>query len=277
MADTDKKLKAADIAEISGISEREVRNISDEFASLIPSHTLGRIKIYEEKAVEVISKINSLKQSGTASEDIFTQFGKAAPAKKSTKERMTETLRKNQASLGARAAHITKDYGNSIPPDTKTRTSKKSSATTKSAEKAEKGETAEPPSMISMVTDAVSTAEKRVNRLISLADSAPDSEVADKIGAAELRISKLTLRIEKIESEIAAMQKTSERNMSDIKDMLSSLEKRTDIANEWVNYFEKSLDEYKASQDAVCNSLKKSVADAAAEIEELKKPFWKRK
>ena len=271
MADTEKKLKAADIAEISGISEKEVKNISDEFASIIPSHTLGRIKIYEEKAVDVISKINSLKQSGTASEDIFTQFGKAAPAKKSTKERMTESLRRNQASLGARAAHITKDYGNSIPPGSKTRSSTKSSGTAKSAE------TAEPPSMMSMVTDAVSTAEKRVNRLISLADSAPDSEVADKIGAAELRISKLTLRIEKIESEIAAMQKTSERNMNDIKEMLSSLEKRTDIANEWVNYFEKSLDEYKASQDALCGNLKKSVEDAAADIEELKKPFWKRK
>lgn len=271
MADTVKKLKAADIAEISGISEKEIKNISDEFASLIPSHTLGRIKIYEEKAVEVISKINSLKQSGTASEDIFSQFGKAAPAKKSTKERMTESLRKNQASLGARTAHITKDYGNSIPPGTKTRTSTKSSGTAKSAENPET------PSVVSMVTDAVSTAEKRVNRLISLADSAPDSELVDKIGAAELRISKLTVRIEKIESDIAEIKKTSERNMSEIKEMLSSLEKRTDIANDWVNYFEKSLDEYKASQDAVCSSLKDSVTDAAAEIEELKKPFWKRK
>lgn len=52
-----KRLKTADIAEITGLSEEQVRDISRKHSNRIPSHKVGRIQVYDEKAAGIFTAI----------------------------------------------------------------------------------------------------------------------------------------------------------------------------------------------------------------------------
>lgn len=52
-----KILKTADIAEITGLPEEDIRNIAQRHGSRIPSRKMGRIQVYDEKAAAIFSAI----------------------------------------------------------------------------------------------------------------------------------------------------------------------------------------------------------------------------
>ena len=52
-----KRLKAADIAVITGLSEERVRDISRKHSNRIPSQKVGRIQVYDEKAAGIFMAI----------------------------------------------------------------------------------------------------------------------------------------------------------------------------------------------------------------------------
>ena len=54
---SEKILKAADIAEITGLPEEEIRDIAQRHGKRIPSQKLGRIQVYNEKAASLFTAI----------------------------------------------------------------------------------------------------------------------------------------------------------------------------------------------------------------------------
>jgi len=92
---TDKPLKAPDIAKIAGVSENEMKRISEEYKTVIPSRVFGRVKLYEQKAADIVGKISTMEAAGKATGDIIKELGGKAVSK-STREKIEDKIRKNQ-------------------------------------------------------------------------------------------------------------------------------------------------------------------------------------
>ncbi len=52
-----KRLKTADIAEITGLSEEEIRDIARRHSNRIPSQKVGRIQVFDEKAADIFTSL----------------------------------------------------------------------------------------------------------------------------------------------------------------------------------------------------------------------------
>lgn len=94
----EKRLKAADIAKISGLSENEIRTVTEEFHDIVPCRKLGRVNLYEQNAVSKISDIVRMKNQGFSKDEIYEKSGKK-PEKKSTHEKVRERVRKEGSGL----------------------------------------------------------------------------------------------------------------------------------------------------------------------------------
>ena len=92
---TDKPLKAPDIAKMAGVSGSEMKRISEEYKTVIPSRLFGRVKLYEQKAADIVEKISSMEAAGKSSGDIIRELGGKAVSK-STREKTEEKIRKSQ-------------------------------------------------------------------------------------------------------------------------------------------------------------------------------------
>jgi DNA-binding transcriptional MerR regulator len=66
----ERRLRISEIAGETGIPEQTVRAYIKEFGDLIPAHTVGRVKLYHEPAVNLIRKIDALTSEGSSPEDI---------------------------------------------------------------------------------------------------------------------------------------------------------------------------------------------------------------
>ena len=58
--------------------------------------------------------------------------------------------------------------------------------------------------------------------------------------------------------------------------MIHALDEKMSVSAEWTDYFDKTLDEYKASQDTLAANLSEWTEYLDKELDNLKKPFWKR-
>lgn len=127
---------------------------------------------------------------------------------------------------------------------------------------------------VSAVT-VIESAEKAVSRAISNTASSINRE-SDKYGALEVRISKLTARLEKVEKDASEQKEDSDKKYNELKEMILALDEKISVSKEWVDYFEKSLDSYKDSQDKISANLLEWTEYTERELDELKKPFWKK-
>lgn len=66
----ERRLRIRDIAEETGISEQTVRTYIQKYGDLLPSHAVGRVKLYDEPAVKLIRNIDALTSEGSSPEDI---------------------------------------------------------------------------------------------------------------------------------------------------------------------------------------------------------------
>lgn len=114
----EKPLKASDIAQMAGITATEMKRITEQYGQVIPSRIFGRVKLYEQKAADIVEKISSMEAGGEETEDIIRQLG-GKIVKKSTREKAGEKIRKNQnaGTRGSRGKDI-KISGGSNPADT---------------------------------------------------------------------------------------------------------------------------------------------------------------
>jgi DNA-binding transcriptional MerR regulator len=70
-----KKLKTGDIARITGIPEEKVREYANLYQDLIPSRSMGRIRLYEENAVKVFREIASVDEAGGDTGEVRERLG----------------------------------------------------------------------------------------------------------------------------------------------------------------------------------------------------------
>jgi DNA-binding transcriptional MerR regulator len=70
-----KKLKTGDIARITGMPEEKVREYADLYRDLIPSRSMGRIRLYDENAVKVFREIATLDEGGSDTDEVRGRLG----------------------------------------------------------------------------------------------------------------------------------------------------------------------------------------------------------
>lgn len=76
-----KKLKTADIAEITGLSEEQIFDIANRHGNRIPSQKVGRIQVYDEKAADMFAAIAE-KEGYNPADTPMMGKGMAKPVKK---------------------------------------------------------------------------------------------------------------------------------------------------------------------------------------------------
>ena len=66
-----KRLKTADIAEKTGLSEEQISDIATRHGNRIPSRKVGRIQVYNEKAVDMFAAIADKEGNGKANPELM--------------------------------------------------------------------------------------------------------------------------------------------------------------------------------------------------------------
>jgi DNA-binding transcriptional MerR regulator len=94
-----RRLRIRDIAEETGISEQTVRAYVQEFGDLLPSQAVGRVKLYDEPAVHLIQKIDTLASEGSSPEEITRALHRKSPprSRAGTHPRKTPPLQQGTA------------------------------------------------------------------------------------------------------------------------------------------------------------------------------------
>jgi len=260
----EKTLKAADIAKISGLTEKEIKSVTEEYHGIVPCRKFGRINLYEQNAASKISDIVRMKNEGLSKEEIYAGCGKSS-GKKSTHEIVRERVRKEGSSSG-------------IPK--KFRQPKDSGIQPKAP------------------SSAQSNAGNKPERLKELSESGRKTESAkntDKIAAQALKTDRAIVRIEKLESEIDALREKIENDRKIIQSGFEDIEKKIGIISDWIEFFdgerEKIRDGIEKSHiiqnnelDAIKKEIEKGhlsheddIGKIKKEIEILKLPWLKRR
>jgi FtsZ-binding cell division protein ZapB len=76
-------LKTADIAEITGLSEQDIRDIAHRHGNRVPSQKVGRVQVYNEKAAALFIAI-AQEESGGKTEDLQNKKETVRPPVKNT-------------------------------------------------------------------------------------------------------------------------------------------------------------------------------------------------
>jgi|GEM_PF-2679970 len=99
----------------------------------------------------------------------------------------------------------------------------------------------------------------------------------EKAAFLELKLDKLTSRVERLEKELDAEKKDREKEREEFRKIIRELSKKTEITGEWVDYFDRALGEFSVQQDEFNTCTKEWIEYTEEEIDCLKMPFWKRK
>ena len=70
---SEKELKIGDIADLTGISEPDVRALIRTYDSLFTYRTLGRVKLFPEKAVRIVQELVELSGKGFTPEEVESE------------------------------------------------------------------------------------------------------------------------------------------------------------------------------------------------------------
>ncbi|WP_292518353.1 hypothetical protein [Methanoculleus sp.] len=70
----DKELKIGDIARLTGISEQDVRRLVRTYDSLFTYRTVGRVKLFPEKAVRIVTELVELSKNGLTPEEVTEEI-----------------------------------------------------------------------------------------------------------------------------------------------------------------------------------------------------------
>jgi hypothetical protein len=201
----EKQLKAADIAKLSGLSENEIRTVTEEFHDIVPCRKLGRVNLYEQNAVSKISDIVRMKNQGLSKYEIYEKSGKK-PEKKSTHEKVRERVRREGSGLP-------KKSGQPDNPET-------------------------PPNLSPVDENYTKSNSDRFRRLAESGRERISGNNTDQIAAQALRTDRSILRIEKLESDISGLKARMEDDRKIIQSYFEAIEKKFDIMSEWIGFFD---------------------------------------
>lgn len=222
----DKPLKAQDIAKMAGISGSDMKRIAENYDQVIPSRVLGRVKLYEQKAVGIVERISSMETAGTSPDDIVRELG-GRVARKSTKETTREKIKKSRSDGG-------REKKQTVPVES-----------------------------------------------IRPVPPAPGSGAAlgreDKTAFLELKMDKLTNRVEQLEKELQNEKDARERDREEFQKIIRDISESIDATGRWVDYFDRAIEDFSAGQDEFNSRTMEWIDYTEKEIEFLKRPFWKRR
>ncbi|WP_317063846.1 hypothetical protein [Methanoculleus caldifontis] len=86
---SEKELKIGDIAHLTGLSEQDVRELVQTYDSLFSYRTIGRVKLFPEKAVRIVRELVDLSGRGLTAEEVESEVRsvkKQAPPEEPAKE-----------------------------------------------------------------------------------------------------------------------------------------------------------------------------------------------
>jgi DNA-binding transcriptional MerR regulator len=72
-----KPLKIHDLALHLGLPEEDVQTLVEEYANVIPSRVLGRVRLYDESAIAVIRRIQKFTADGLDGNEIARKMGRS--------------------------------------------------------------------------------------------------------------------------------------------------------------------------------------------------------
>jgi len=89
----EKELKIGDIAHLTGISEQEVRTLVQTYDSLFTYRTIGRVRLFPQKAVGIVRELLELSGRGLSPEEIIVEIksGKKQPESDDAAEEIGRT------------------------------------------------------------------------------------------------------------------------------------------------------------------------------------------
>jgi len=99
----------------------------------------------------------------------------------------------------------------------------------------------------------------------------------DKTAFLELKVDKLTNRVEKLESRLQAETEAREKDREEFRKIIREISENIDVTSRWVDYFDRTLDENSAGQEEFNASVREWIDYTDEEIDYLNKPFWKRR
>lgn len=99
----------------------------------------------------------------------------------------------------------------------------------------------------------------------------------DKTAFLELKLDKLTNRVEKLETLLQAETDARKREKEEFRKIIREISENIDATAKWVDYFDRTLDGNSAGQEEFNASVREWIDYTEAEIDYLSKPFWKRR
>jgi hypothetical protein len=207
-----KRLKTADIAEMTGIPEEGIRDIARRHPNRIPSKKMGRIPVYDEKAAGIFSAI--------AEEESGEERPPSPGTKKNTSPAVKET---GKAGASSRLSSISN-----------TREEKEKTV------RAATGETGSGGRVPTQLINTVAMQGQQFSRFADRITTLEDTVVADRESCKE--------RIELLERQVAALQEQMEAVDSWIEHVDRRLDagdaRTTELAREthtWTEYVRHEL------------------------------------
>lgn len=105
----------------------------------------------------------------------------------------------------------------------------------------------------------------------------PRRESEDRAAFLELKIDRLTARVERLETELKAEREKRDQDREAFSAIVSGLSEKLDITDEWVEYFDDKVERLGTRMDDDEKVTREWIDYTEAEIERLKRPFWRRK
>jgi len=94
----EKELKIGDIAQLTGLTEQDVRSLIQTYESLFTYRTIGRVRLFPQRAVKIVRELAELSGKGLSPEEI-TQEVKSGKRSAAPEEGPTEEIGPAAASL----------------------------------------------------------------------------------------------------------------------------------------------------------------------------------
>jgi DNA-binding transcriptional MerR regulator len=215
-----KPLKIHDLALHLGLPEEDVQTLVEEFADVIPSRVLGRVRLYDESAIAVIRRIQKFTVDGLDGNEIARKMGRSPRVVRGKPEPHPKE------------------------PDPGTETHR-----------------------IAVITEPERIPPSLERRFTGLRET-------NALQATQIKW--LVRRVENLEENLARTQRELASAEHRIEELLGVIRQQAAFADEWIDYFASRSENFEKGQVAQLERIREWIAFFENELDEMKKPFFKK-
>jgi DNA-binding transcriptional MerR regulator len=215
-----KPLKIHDLALHLGLPEEDVQTLVEEFADVIPSRVLGRVRLYDESAIAVIRRIQKFTADGLDGDEIARKMGRSPRVVRGKPEPHPKE------------------------PDPGTETHR-----------------------IAVITEPERIPPSLERRFTGLRET-------NALQATQIKW--LVRRVENLEENLARTQRELASAEHRIEELLGVIRQQAAFADEWIDYFASRSENFEKGQVAQLERIREWIAFFENELDEMKKPFFKK-